>query len=99
MIYDSGQIHPGLTFTVSLPVVAIRTQFIEVSNDALRVGDNVTLKCSLADDANASDVANYVWYLNSESLEEEILSIFSQPRRDFVSFFPFLLSFVVAPLV
>lgn len=46
----------------------IKSQLIEVSHDSVHVGDDVTLKCSLAeDDQDTQDVTNYVWYLNSES--------------------------------
>lgn len=54
--------------------VTISAQFVEISRDSadIRVGDDVTLKCALADEPreDAKDVANYAWYLNSESREK-----------------------------
>lgn len=56
------------------------------------MGDDVTLKCLLVDDAQDSkDVANYVWYLNSEFHEKEIYRFFVSPpppsRFHFIFYF------------
>lgn len=62
-----------LSLCLSLCVSAtIKSQFIEVSHDSVHVGDDVTLKCFLTEEAaqDAQDVTKYVWYLNSESLEQ-----------------------------
>lgn len=70
-----------------LLAATISSQFVEISHDTVHldgsnvyVGDDVTLKCSLVDDAQDSkDVTNYVWYLDSESHE----------NRNFIDFFFF----------
>lgn len=81
-----------------LLAATISSQFVEISHDTVHldgsnvyVGDDVTLKCSLVDDAQDSkDVTNYVWYLDSESHENRNFIDFfffsTQPPR-FVSFF------------
>lgn len=73
-------------------LATIKSQLIEVSLDSVHVGDDVTLKCLHAEDVqDTQDVTNYVWYLNSESLEQRnfyrfLFFLFN--RRDlFRSFF------------
>jgi hypothetical protein len=66
---------------------AIKSQFIEIPREPIHVGDDIVLKCSLADvDQKSRSDANFVWYLNGESREmKELLLIF--PFASFISFF------------
>lgn len=75
----------------------IKSQFIEISHDLIRVGDDVTLRCLNVDAEDTEDVANYVWYLNSEWLKTHFFIDFSlpsphNPRRDLFHFSPFFSS-------
>jgi hypothetical protein len=94
MMTKSPPIHELCVFSSSIPAT-IKSQFIEISHDLVRVGDDVTLRCLHVDDEQDSeDVTNYVWYLNSECPEKHFLLIFlflppalpQNPPR-FVSFF------------
>lgn len=81
-------------FSVS---ATIKSQFIEVSHDLIHVGDVVTLKCHAENAQDTQDVTDYVWYLNSESFEENnfyrFLFFLSFNRRDlFRSFFSIVFS-------
>lgn len=89
---DWKSLSPFLLFPAT-----IKSQFIENSHDSVYVGDDVTLKCLLIDAAQDSkDVANYVWYLNSELLEKEIYRFFASPSPP--SRFPFHFLFSSLPV-
>lgn len=95
-------------FPVSSLPATIAAQFIEISHESVHVGDDVTLKCSLADNEHDTrDVTNYVWYLNSESHEAKKFYWFfplcffpssspiRKPAPRFVSFFFLSLPFLL----
>lgn len=108
MIYECTKLHRLMFFPVSSLPATIAAQFIEISHESVHVGDDVTLKCSLADNEHDTrDVTNYVWYLNSESHEAKKFYWFfplcffpssspiRKPAPRFVSFFCLSLPFLL----
>lgn len=75
------------SFRFLLPAL-IKSQFIENPHDFVRVGDELTLKCLIEESQESKDVANYVWYLNSESREILLIFLFHN-RRDLFHFYFF----------